>query len=557
MARKKITADTWDRTKTGDESSRADEAARQAGDETEVTAGMPSPETAPGAPEQADNPEPAVLHEPEEDITDPEAPEDVPDPEIAEDAAEPEPEDTPDSEDREEAAPGEGALPADVLREDLSGSDEDNDTDFLDEEALAQLSAEEKYKHALSVARMAARMQRYDYQDTYYRKALRELKPLFDDVEEAKPRFKKIRRKMHNARANHRITAYEKACEYRDTAKTADDYAFAADKFAEIAEYDIKHKLKEKFTKAELYAEADRCTDCAEQEAYCRKKQTELLNRKRNRGIALLVLAAVLLVGGGLFTRTASWFAIKGALHSAMGHPGKSWQAYYESWQRKEDPGVYEKYLENRYEAAVAAAASEQPSDAREDLFVLAGENYRDSGELYVALERQMLDSLKPGKKVTFANVKWVLLDRQGSKLLLLKDSFVRKTPFHEEGGAVTWENSSVRDFLNHEYYEERFLEPERAMVMETVLRTGNNRIAGTDGGGETTDTLFLLSTEEAEQYMDLLKDTEETWWLRTPGASQEAMSFVDTDRSINDIGYDVSSDQIRVRPAVWIDIAE
>ena len=50
--------------------------------------------------------------------------------------------------------------------------------------------------------------------------------------------------------------------------------------------------------------------------------------------------------------------------------------------------------------------------------------------------------------------------------------------------------------------------------------------------------------------------NTAEHYPLRTPGERPGTMSFVNTDKTIMDAGYEVGSDGMRVKPAIWLETA-
>jgi len=109
----------------------------------------------------------------------------------------------------------------------------------------------------------------------------------------------------------------------------------------------------------------------------------------------------------------------------------------------------------------------------------------------------------------------------------------------------------------------------------------GNNKFE-TDGGNDTLDTVFLLSTEEASAYFHeedarlmngvgeptqaainqgiSVTDEEgaETvyspWWLRGPGVYQNSAAFVETDGTVYENGAILDNTNFcGVRPVVWV----
>lgn len=82
----------------------------------------------------------------------------------------------------------------------------------------------------------------------------------------------------------------------------------------------------------------------------------------------------------------------------------------------------------------------------------------------------------------------------------------------------ATWEKSSIRNWLNSDFYAEAFTEKEQSMIQQVMNRTTNfldfdtgylgfatgavdSRKVNSIGGNDTRDVVFLLSYEEFEEY--------------------------------------------------------
>lgn len=86
------------------------------------------------------------------------------------------------------------------------------------------------------------------------------------------------------------------------------------------------------------------------------------------------------------------------------------------------------------------------------------------------------------------------------------------------EKGAVTWETSTARAWLNQYFYEHAFSEEEKKYIVESRVKTENtkkpvnpekttNQLSSkyTYGGNITYDFIFLPSYEEAKEYLEPL----------------------------------------------------
>jgi RNA polymerase subunit RPABC4/transcription elongation factor Spt4 len=103
-------------------------------------------------------------------------------------------------------------------------------------------------------------------------------------------------------------------------------------------------------------------------------------------------------------------------------------------------------------------------------------------------------------RSVQFGGYQWRVLDIQSNRTLLLTDDIIEKRPYNMKWKGVTWEDCTLRHYLNNEFYN-RFSGQEQAMILETKNTNANNPWYGTNGGGDTTDKIFMLSIEEVVRY--------------------------------------------------------
>lgn len=174
--------------------------------------------------------------------------------------------------------------------------------------------------------------------------------------------------------------------------------------------------------------------------------------------------------------------------------------------------------------------------------------------------------------------IEWLVLDVQEDKALLLSRYALDSMPFNDTYRAVTWENSTLRNWLNGSFLDTAFTAEERKDILTAEVDNGvsqGNREWRTSGGNNTEDTIFLLSYAETDRYFDdsgdriciptkyavnmgagtrILDDGVTTagwWWLRSPGENSNHASFVNFDgtRYTNAVG----NEYLSVRPALWI----
>lgn len=168
-------------------------------------------------------------------------------------------------------------------------------------------------------------------------------------------------------------------------------------------------------------------------------------------------------------------------------------------------------------------------------------------------------------KTMEMGGVEWYVLDEQDGRALVVSKYVLETRAYHGAGGAVTWEDSEIRSYLNGEFCGKMFSAEEQARILATTIQNTSNSQYGIAGGNDTTDKVFLLSLNEAEKYMgsgvELLRGIdistgEVTWWhLRSPGEA------TDVNASVNAIGlidYHGVFDGVKdptggIRPAMWI----
>jgi hypothetical protein len=151
---------------------------------------------------------------------------------------------------------------------------------------------------------------------------------------------------------------------------------------------------------------------------------------------------------------------------------------------------------------------------------------------------------------------------------------------YHEPGGDITWENSTMRTWLNNDFLKS-LPSGVRGRIAETQVRNEDNADYKTPGGNDTMDKVFLLSINEANRYFsnnearsanynvngftDYNNKTKTYvdrngdsgfWWLRSPGAAAGAAAFVSSGGMVfRHGGPNVDRSDVGVRPAFWINL--
>ena len=174
--------------------------------------------------------------------------------------------------------------------------------------------------------------------------------------------------------------------------------------------------------------------------------------------------------------------------------------------------------------------------------------------------------------------IEWRILAIEDNTALIVSVMGLDAKPYHEPGGDITWEDCTLRSWLNEDFYHTAFNEAERAKIERTHVVNEDNSDYSTKGGNDTEDDVFLLSIAEAERYF---RDSEDRqlkptkyakangawadsdngngwWWLRSPGINQNEAAEVYFDGDFLYIyGSDVNFDDDSVRPALRINLGK
>ena len=142
-------------------------------------------------------------------------------------------------------------------------------------------------------------------------------------------------------------------------------------------------------------------------------------------------------------------------------------------------------------------------------------------------------------KENTKSPLKWTVLnvDKYTRTILLLTVNVIDRKPYNTEKTAITWEECSLRKWLNDDFLKAAFDQNEQEEIMITHLN--NPDVGMAKGGNVTDDKVFLLSKEELDNedpktmYFAPGKDSRKanrtwyanknsqdpsmSWWLRTP----------------------------------------
>ena len=176
--------------------------------------------------------------------------------------------------------------------------------------------------------------------------------------------------------------------------------------------------------------------------------------------------------------------------------------------------------------------------------------------------------------------IQWLVLDRDGDKVLLLSKyalDYQSFMPFYEPvTGPFTWENSSLRRWLNSTFLNAAFNSSERQRLLTTTVITSPGSLHRENGPVTTEDRVFLLSNTEVYAYFasEAATAAEYTayalsenpwpgnaatpgpadWWLRTTDGYDHP-DGVYADGRVGEGARAYEGEY--VRPAIWITVDE
>lgn len=157
-------------------------------------------------------------------------------------------------------------------------------------------------------------------------------------------------------------------------------------------------------------------------------------------------------------------------------------------------------------------------------------------------------------------DIEWIVLSVQNDKMLVVSKYAITMKRYHGEWEHITWENCTLREWLNNDFFNEAFSKKEKNQILETEVTNGIS--LDVDGGNDTKDRIFLLSIDEANEYLNpssrecyRLNGEHVEWWLRSPGKDQYCAASMYPTHEIIRRSNDVYFRACGVRPAMWIDI--
>ena len=241
-----------------------------------------------------------------------------------------------------------------------------------------------------------------------------------------------------------------------------------------------------------------------------------------------------------------------------------------------------------------------------EAILLLSGLSYKDSEELYTkcCLEQygsektEYIERIHIGDTYLFGAyeqdnntengkemIEWIVLDKEGTRLLLISKYVLDCQQYHTALEDVTWENCSLRKWLNEDFLNNAFNKGQKDYIC-TTFNTTDYMVKNQVVEYSTYDKIFILKPSEVKKYYGIsdshitrearqCKLTEYAraqgargwnsygrhkgpycdWWLRPTHRRNRwnnAAAISSTGSYCSEPG---ATDDSGVRPVLWIDL--
>ncbi len=166
----------------------------------------------------------------------------------------------------------------------------------------------------------------------------------------------------------------------------------------------------------------------------------------------------------------------------------------------------------------------------------------------------------KKGEDISFGCYQWKIMDRDVDARVLTviassvgTDHDFYQVAFDDKGKADSWEESSLRAWLNGPVLEDAFTEEERACLILQDSPADANPDYQDRVSGQTQDHLKILSASEAAAFMGTLRELANDCWLRTPGRDPSTFCYITGQHKVRNYGLPAET-MLTVRPVIQID---
>lgn len=182
--------------------------------------------------------------------------------------------------------------------------------------------------------------------------------------------------------------------------------------------------------------------------------------------------------------------------------------------------------------------------------------------------------SFPQGENGEVLPVEWQILEKTDGRMLLISRTVLDTKPYNEPGYPlkVSWDECTLRRWLNGEFLNTAFTEEEKNMICLTSVYPEKDPCSEGDPGGPSPDRIFILSAKEVRRYFGSESErrcgytlycgknavspsqSPFCWWLlRPPGERASYSACVDFNGSVYLRNGSLTDRRSGIRPALWV----
>lgn len=412
---------------------------------------------------------------------------------------------------------------------------------FFEEEKLSP--EEKKYRSAVKLMESVDCVVRFETAV----ESLNSAAALFDgleDYKESRQKAKECKSLAEQRQETGIQEAYLEAVNLQDNAKTKIDYRTIISEFERFPDYKDSQKRIEE----------------------CKKTLRRIASRQawRNRGIAILVLAAI----AAIFWISPAKPYTKGLIRMEQGHYRIAIQHFKKAGHFLNADNMRKKCYYKQALEAYESADSEQAM-----VLCRKAEGRADADLLLTRIEIENISDTGVGDTIVFGKGIWQVLEADGQKRLLLCSGIVHNRTFSSDTNE--WDSSLIRRWMN-------------SACKKKLLNQGERKLLQTFSNGseeKKQDKIYLLSSEEYKKYEKIITpayifpDLSKTelqseymegrtstsgkkqltdigeWWLKDAGGQDGTACYVDITGTLQTTGK--VTEEKGVRPLIEISLDE
>ena len=151
--------------------------------------------------------------------------------------------------------------------------------------------------------------------------------------------------------------------------------------------------------------------------------------------------------------------------------------------------------------------------------------------------------------------IEWYIMADHNHFLTVVAMDVLEERSHTEDDENITWEQSTIRSWLNNEFFESAFTDEEKAKMRKHI-------VGSTPGNDFIEDYVFLLDSYDVKLNLPQYKSETDnmctkihctgSWWLRSPGKDPGTFARVTSKGRIDEDGSNMSRKR-GVRPALWL----